>query len=75
MKTMVNIIIINSQDVKSENLLTVIITSVFKEENSVSTWMSSTEVTNTGLQNCMPLDDLKSLRQLQSELHTFTVYM
>ena len=75
MKTMVNIIIINSQDVKSENLLTVIITSVFKEESSVSTWMSSTEVTNTGLQNCMLLDDLKSLRQLQSELHTFTVYM
>ena len=49
MKTIANVIIINSQDVKSEHLLTVIITSVFKEESSVSTWTSSTEVTNTGL--------------------------
>ena len=50
MKTIANIIIINSQDIKSEHLLTVIITSVFKDESSVSTWMSSTEAaTNTGL--------------------------
>ena len=44
-----NIIIINSQNVKSEHLLPVIITSVFKEESSVSAWTSSTEVANTGL--------------------------
>ena len=49
MKIIATIIINNSQDVKSEHLLTVIITSVFKEESSVSTWMSSTEATNTGL--------------------------
>ena len=61
MKTIANIIIVNSQNVKSEHLLTVIITSVFKEESSVSTWTSSTEVNNTGLLK-LPLDDLKSLR-------------
>ena len=33
MKTIANIIVINSQNVKSEHLLAVIITSVFKEEN------------------------------------------
>ena len=44
MKTIANTIIINSQNVKSEHLLTVIITSVFKEESSVSAWTSSTEV-------------------------------
>ena len=32
MKTIANIIIINSQNVKSEHLLAVIIISVFKEE-------------------------------------------
>ena len=32
MKTIAKIIIINSQNVKSQHLLTVIITSVFKEE-------------------------------------------
>ena len=68
MKTKANIIIINSQNVKSEHLLAVIITSVFKEENSVSAWTSSTEVTNTGLPK-LPLGDLKSLRHRLAELH------
>ena len=36
MKTIANIIINNSQNIKSEHLLVVIITIVFKEENSVS---------------------------------------
>ena len=62
MKTIANIIIINNQNVKSEHLSAVIITSVFTEESSVSAWMSSTEIANTGLPK-LPLDDLKSLRQ------------
>ena len=62
MKTIANIIIINNQNIKSEHLSAVIITSVFKEESSVSAWMSSTEVANTGLPK-LPLDDLKSVRQ------------
>ena len=41
----------------AEHLLTVIITSIFKEETSVSTWKSSAEVANTGLPK-LPLDDL-----------------
>ena len=61
MKTIANIIIINTQNVKSEHLSAVIITSIFKEESSVSAQMSSTEVTNTGLPK-PPLDDLKLLR-------------
>ena len=61
MKTIANIIIINSQNVKSEHLLAVFITSVFKEESSVSAWASSTEVNNTVLPK-LPLDGLKSLR-------------
>ena len=61
METIENIIIINSQNVESEHLLAVIITSIFKEESSVSAWMSSTEVANTGLPK-LPPDDLKSLR-------------
>ena len=68
MKTMANTIIINSQNVKSEHLLAVIVTSVFKEESSVSAWMNSTEVANTGLPK-LPLDDLKSLRHQLAELH------
>ena len=68
MKTIANIIIINSQNVESEHLLAVITISVFKEENSVSAWTSSTEVANTGLPK-LPLDDLKSLRHRLSELH------
>ena len=60
MKTIANIIIINSQNVESEHLLAVIITSVSKEESSVSAWTSSTEATNTGLPK-LPLNDLKSL--------------
>ena len=40
---------INSQNVKSEHLLAVIIKSVFKEERSVFAWTSPTEVANTGL--------------------------
>ena len=70
MKTIANIIIINSQNVISEHLLAVIITSVFKEENSVSAWMSSTEITNTILPN-LPLENLKFLRN--SELHVMQV--
>ena len=72
MKTIANIIIINSQNVKSEHLLAVIITSVIKEENSVSAWMSSTEVTNTGLPN-LPLENLKSLRHRLAKLHVIQV--
>ena len=72
MKIIANTIIINSQNVKSEHLSAVIITSDFKEENSVSAWMSSTEVTNTGLPK-LPLDDLKSLRHWLAELHAIQV--
>ena len=72
MKTIANIIIINSQNSKSEHLLTVIITSVFKEESSISAWTSSTEVTNTRLPK-LPLDDLKSLRHQLTELHVIQV--
>ena len=68
MKTVANIIIINSQNVESEHLLTVIITSVFKEESSVFAWMSSTEVANTGLPKLL-LDDLKSLKHWLAKLH------
>ena len=52
---------INSQNVKSVHLLAVIIASVFKEESSVSAWMSFKEVANTGLPK-LPLDDLKFLQ-------------
>ena len=74
MKTRANviIIIINSQNVESEHLLAVIITSVFKEESSVSAWTGSTEVANTGLSK-LPLDDLKSLRHRLAELHVIQV--
>ena len=72
MKTIANVILINSQNVKLEHLLAVIITSVFKEENSVSTWMSSTEVANSGPSK-LPLDDLKSLRHLLAKLHIIQV--
>ena len=59
---------INSQNAKSEDLLAVIITSIFKEESSISAWMSSTEVTNNELPK-LPLYDLKSIRHWQVELH------
>ena len=72
MKTIANIIIINSQNVKSEHLSAVIIISVFKEESSVSAWMSSTKVANTGLSK-LPLDDLKFLRHQLAELHVTQV--
>ena len=72
MKTITNIIIINSHNVESENLLAVIITSVFKEESSVFAWTSSTEVANTRLPK-LPLDDLKSLRDWLAELHVIQV--
>ena len=72
MKAIANIIIINSENVKSEHLLAVIITLVFKEESSVSTWMNSTEVANTGLPK-LPLKDLKSLRHRQAKLHVIQV--
>ena len=68
MKTIASTIIINSQNVKSEHLLPVIVTSVFKEESSVSAWTSSTEVANSGLPK-LPLDDLKSLRHRLAELY------
>ena len=38
MKTIANIIIINSQNVKSKHLSAVIISSVFKEESPISAW-------------------------------------
>ena len=72
MKTIANIIIINSQNVKSEHLSAVIITSVFKEESSVFACTSSTKVTYTGLPK-LPLDDLKSLRLQLAELHVIQV--
>ena len=70
MKTIANIM--NSQNVKPEHLLAVIITSAFKEENSVSVWTSSTEVASTGLPK-LPLNDLKSLRHRLAELHAIQV--
>ena len=70
--TIENIIIINSQNVESEYLLAVIITSVFKEESSVSYCINSTEVTNTGLPK-MPLDDLKFLRHRLAVLYVIQV--
>ena len=62
--------ITDSQNIKSEHLSAVNITSVFKEVSSVSTWTSSsfTEVANTGLPK-LPLDDLKSLRHRLAELY------
>ena len=50
-------------------LLAVIITSVFKEENFVSARMISREVANTGLPK-LPLDDLKYL----TCVHADTIY-
>ena len=72
MKKIVNMIIINGQNVQSEHLSAVIITSVFKEESGVCAWTSSTEVANTGLLK-LPLDDLKSLRHRLAELHVIQV--
>ena len=72
MKTITNIIIINSHNVESEHLLAVIITSVFKKESSVSAWKSSSDVTNTGLPK-LPLDDLKYLRHRLAELYVIQV--
>ena len=72
MKTIANIIIINGQNVESEHLLAVIITSVLKEESSVSAWMSSTKVANTELPK-LPPDDLKSLRHRLAKLHVIQV--
>ena len=43
MKTLANIIIINSQNVESKHMLAVIITSIFKEESSFSIWTGYTE--------------------------------
>ena len=68
MKTIANTITINSQNVKSEHLLALIIASVFREENSISAWTISKEVANTVLPK-LPLDDLKSLRYWLAELH------
>ena len=56
MKTITNIVIIYSQNAKSEHL-SAVITSVFKEASSVSTWRSSTEVVKIRLPK-LPLDDL-----------------
>ena len=68
----VNQLVINSQNVKLEHLLAVIVTLVLKEEISVSASTSSTEVANTGLPK-LPLDDLKSLRHRLAELHVIQV--
>ena len=79
MKTIANVIIINSQNVKLEHLLAVTIISVFKKESSVCTWTSSTEVTNTELLKLntellkLLLDELKSLRHWLAELHIIKV--
>ena len=43
MKTLANIIIINSQNVESKHMLAVIITSIFKEESTFSIWTGYTE--------------------------------
>ena len=72
MKTIVDIIIIYCQNIESEHLLAIIIMSVFNEQNLVSAWMSSTEVTNTGLPK-LPLDDLKSFIHRLAELHVIKV--
>ena len=72
MKIIANIIVINSQNVESENLLGIVIKSVFKEGSSVSAWMCSTIVANTGLPK-LPLDDLKSLRHQLAEMHVTQV--
>ena len=48
MKTIANVIIMNSQNVKSEHMSAVILTSLFKEVSFVSAWRSSKEVANTG---------------------------
>ena len=54
-------------------MLAVTITSVFKEESSVSAWTSSAEVVaNIGLPK-LPLDDLKSLRYRLAKLHVIQV--
>ena len=68
MKTIGNVIIINSHNVKPEHMLAVIITSVFKEQSSVSTWTNSTEIDNTGLLK-LALDDLKSPRHQLTKAH------
>ena len=70
MKTVANIIIINSQNVKPEHLLAVIMMSV--QKSSVSAWTSSTEVINTELPK-LPPDNLKSLRHWLAELHGIQV--
>ena len=68
MKTISNIIISNSPNVKSEHLLAVIITLVFNEESSVTAWMSFKEFANTELKK-LPLDDLESPRHWLAKLH------
>ena len=72
MKTIANIIIINSQNVESAHLFPIIITLVLKEESYDSAWMSFTEIANTGLLK-LPLDDLKSLGHQLAELHVIQV--
>ena len=74
MKTIANIIIFNMQNIKSEHPSAVIIMSVFKEESSVSAWMSSPEFANTELPK-MPLDDLKSLRHWVAGLHVIQIIL
>ena len=61
MKTITNIIIINSQNVKSEYVVSSLSKHQFlKPGKKVSVWTSSTEVASTRLPK-LPLDDLKSL--------------
>ena len=49
-----------------------IVTPVFKEESFLSDWTSSTKVAKIGLRK-LPLDDLKSSRHQQAELHVIQV--
>ena len=72
MKTIANIMIINSQNVKPKHLAISShhnISSSFKEENFASAWTSSREVANIGLPKLL-LDELKYL----TCVHAATIY-
>ena len=61
MKTITNIIIINSQNVKSEYLLAVIKTPVSKKKALSSSGRVPQKSPTLDCQNCHCMDDLKSL--------------
>ena len=65
------LITISSENVNL-NMSAVFIASVFKKENPVSTWTSSTEVANIW-QPKLSLDDLESHRHRITELHEIQV--